>query len=295
MRWKHILLTVTIPMILFLGGCFEEDTLVPVQEYKGENYKVAEPPAFKSTIEKSGEIAEKNKGKVIAAVKKYYLTEFKTKVKVHNLVEASNGVVAYTESVGEPHFYSSVEVSIDTKKNEVKTDEIIVEDYLIESAINSGLYVMAYEEEFARLDELFEEIAQHQPIVGLNMEVVQNTYGYDYETPYYYVKVHENSLAEAYLENPNINKEEVRSLIEKEEFDSENNVAVVINLHMEEPDVEPDESIYDDIYERIEQAKGIPAGSYHLKLYSNYISQFYAIGDDSDSIDKTGGNPIIKK
>lgn len=295
MRWKHTLITVTIPIILFLGGCFEEDTLVPVQEYKGENYKVAEPPAFRSTIEKSGEIAEENKGKVIAAVKKYYLTEFKTKVKVHNLVKASNGVVAYTESVGKPHFYSSVRVPIDTKTNKVKTDKIIAEDYQIESAINSGLYVMAYEEVFARLDVLFEEIAQHYPIVGLNMEVVRNTYGYNYQTPYYYLKVHEDSLAEAYVENPDINKEEVRALIEMEEFDSENNVAVVIYLHMEEPDVEPDENIYDDIHERIEQAKGIPAGRYRLKLYNNQISQFYATGDDSDSINKTGGNPIIKK
>src|SRR5699024_9112162 len=134
----------------------------------------------------------------------------------------------------------------------VKTDSVWSQEGQVESAIRSGLYVMAYEEEFAKLDEFLEGIEAEYPVVGMNIEVAENTQGNGYNTPYYFPKTSFKSMYEKYLENPKITKEELRTYIEDEGFIPSEMSRVAIRFHMKESGVEPDEEVYDEIYNRIE-------------------------------------------
>src|SRR5690625_5945704 len=54
----------------------------------------------------------------------------------------------------------------------LKTDQVWSQEGQVESALRGSLYVMAFEEEFANLDDYLEEIEEKYPIVGERIEKI---------------------------------------------------------------------------------------------------------------------------
>ncbi len=229
------------------------------------------------------------------AVEEFFLNDYKTEVKVHNIVSAIDGVSVFVESIGEPHYYAFAIVPVDVRNEVVKTDAVWSQEGQVESAIRSGLYVMAYEEEFAKLDAFLEEIEDEYPVVGMNIEVAENTQGNGYNTPYYFTKATFDPMYDKYLKKPEITKEEIRMFLKEEGFMPSGMTRVAIRFHMKDSDTEPDEVIYDEIYSKLEDLQGIPKGRYSLILNDNYIDKTSAIGEKDNTINKTSPNRLEKK
>ena len=268
---------------------YEKENYVSVQEYTGEGF------TLRNANPKTGEIAEANREKLEKAVKDFFLEDYKTEVKVHNIVSAMDGVSVFVESIGEPHFYAFAIVPVDVENEVVKTDSVWSQEGQVESAIRSGLYVMAYEEEFAKLDEFLEGIEAEYPIVGMNIEVAAKTHGNGYHTPYYFSKATFDPMYEEYSRNSEITREDLRTFLEDNGFQPFGMARVSIRFYMEESNSKPDENIYDEIYSKLEKIQGIPKGHYTLILNDNYIDRTSAIGEKENTIDKTSPNRIEKK
>jgi len=267
---------------------YEQENYVPIQEYTGEGF------TLRDANPKTGEIAEENREEVVTAVEDFFKNKYKTEVDVHNIVSAVDGVSVFVESVGEPHFYSFAIVPIDVKNKEVKVDQVWSQEGQVESALNSGLYVMAYEEEFVKLDAYLASVEERFPVVGMNIEVAENTQGNGYNTPYYFPKALFDSMYEFYLENPTITKKELRAFLDGNNFNPAGMARIAIRFHMEDPNIEPDEEIYDEIYAEIEALEEIPSGRYSITLNDNYIDRRHAIGEKDNTIDKTSPDRIMK-
>src|SRR5699024_5330436 len=106
------------------------------------------------------------------------------------------------ESIGEPHFYSYAIVPIDVENEVVKTSDVWTQEEEAELAITSGLYVMAFKQQFDKLDKLLEKIAEKHSLVGERIEMKANTQGNGYNTSYYFVTSGLTTLFELYHENP---------------------------------------------------------------------------------------------
>src|SRR5690625_136012 len=96
---------------------YDPNHYAPIQEYTGEGY------ALEGACEETGEIANEHREEVEKAVEDFFENEYKTEIKVHNIVSAKDGVSVFVESIGEPHFYSFAIVPVDIKNKEVKTDQ----------------------------------------------------------------------------------------------------------------------------------------------------------------------------
>src|SRR5699024_1400673 len=129
---------------------------------------------------KNGEIAEANRDQVEEAVEQYFLENYKTEVKVQNIVSAKDGVSVFVESIGKPHFYSLAIVPIDAVNEVVGVDKVWYLQGEIEGVINSSLYVIAFQEEFDNLDKYREDIANKYSLRGIKMEVIAKTAGNGY-------------------------------------------------------------------------------------------------------------------
>src|SRR5690625_4215402 len=168
---------------------YEQENYVPIQEYTGEGF------TLRDANPKTGEIAEENREEVVTAVEGFFKNQYKMEVDVHNIVSAVDGVSVFVESVGEPHFYSFAIVPIDIKNEEVKTDQVWSQEGQVESALRGSLYVMAFEEEFAKLDEYLESITNEYPIVGTSLKVIANIKGNGYTTTYYFISTFDDIFA----------------------------------------------------------------------------------------------------
>src|SRR5690625_1213560 len=142
---------------------YEQENYVPIQEYTGEGF------TLRDANPKTGEIAEENREEVVTAVEDFFESKYKTEVNVHNIVSAVDGVSVSVESVGEPHFYSFAIVPIHLENKEVKTDQVWSQEGQVEGALRGSLYVMAFEEEFAKLDDYLEGVQEEHPIVGMKI------------------------------------------------------------------------------------------------------------------------------
>src|SRR5690625_4037348 len=181
---------------------YDPNHYAPIQEYTGEGY------ALEGACEETGEIVNEHREEVEKAVEDFFENEYKTEIKVHNIVSAKDGVSVFVESIGEPHFYSFAIVPVDIKNKEVKTDQVWSQEGQVEGALRGSLYVMAFEEEFAKLDDYLASVEERFPVVGMNIEVAENTQGNGYNTPYYFPKALFDPMYEFYLENPTITKGE---------------------------------------------------------------------------------------
>ncbi|MFJ7827802.1 DUF1672 family protein [Psychrobacillus sp. NPDC096623] len=265
------------------------ENLVSVQDYNGEGYALRDG-------EETDKIAEANREDIEVAVKKFFSEKYKTEVIVHNLVGAVDGVSVFVESLGEPHFHAFAIVPIDVKSKTVNTDGVWSQEGQVENALSGGLYAMAYEKEMATLDSFVNNIAKEYPVVGKTKEAVDKTDS-GYSTPFYYLNFFTDvfgQLNSMYLENQNLSKEQLRSFLDENKFETEA-VKITINLFMKESNVDPDKEIYSKIVSEIEGMEGLPRGAYTLLLHDNLINSKYGSGSKNNSIEETTINEIIKE
>ncbi|GAF65398.1 hypothetical protein BTS2_2296 [Bacillus sp. TS-2] len=267
--------------------------LVPVQEYTGEGYR------FRDSVEENLEVAEQHREEVETAVQEWFLDKHKTEVKINNLVSVIDGVAVFVESVGKPDFYTYVIVPIDLKNKEIRTNGIWRSEGQVEIAIKGGLYAMAFEEEFANLDQYFESASQEYGITGLTKEATENVMGKGYTTPYYFVSPIGDTFKELYrkyIKNPEVTMENLDEFFEEyNEHYSAEHILFGINIYMEEAGQDPDQEVLDQIANDLEKMEGIPRGEYGIYFHDNDIDQRNAIGSQGNSIERGHNNKIFKE
>ncbi|WP_079529591.1 DUF1672 family protein [Halobacillus hunanensis] len=308
MKHKKKILALTIGISLLIGGCGVSESgnnqngdnnstegeqnkniYASVQDYTGQGYTL-------KSGEKTDEIAEDHREEIDKAVKEFFMEEYKTEVKVHNTVGAVDGASVFVESVGEPHFYTFAVVPIDTEKGKVLTDQVWAQEGQVEAAIRGGLYGLIFEEGLQKLDNYLKEFTSKHPVVGVQEEKNENVGGAGYMTPYYYITIFGESfdpLYKMYLENPDRSKEEwVNALNEKSVNPDEYNIT--IQLFMEEPNVDPDKEIFNQIVSDLENMNGLPPASYSVYLNDNRIHKSSGTGTQDNSLVRSNPNYIIK-
>ncbi|WP_172373585.1 DUF1672 family protein [Sporosarcina jiandibaonis] len=269
---------------------YEKENFVRIQDYKGEGFEL------RGSLKETGEIAQNNLEDIEIAVQDFFKEKYKTDVTVHNIVSAADGVSVFVESVGEPHFYTFAIVPVDVKNKEVKTDSVWSQEGQVENAIQSGLYAMAYDQKFQKLDEYFNKLVKEYPVVGRPLEVIENVRADGYATPYYYMStVGETfeSILEMYLENPNISKEDIMAYFHHNEFDTKYAI-ITVYLFMEEADAEPDNEIFSAIVSDLNELEGIPRGEYTVLLNDNLVDKRRGIGTKDNTL-RTDKDKIIKE
>ena len=215
---------------------------------------------------------------------------------IHNFVSAADGVSVFVESVGEPHFYTFAVVPVDVKNKEVKTDSVWSQDGQVENAIQSGLYAMAFDSKFQKLDEYFNKLVDDYPVVGRPMEVIENVRADGFATPYYYMSTAGETfetILDMYLENPKISKEDIMSYFHHNEFDTKFAI-ITVYLFMEEANTEPDNEIFTRIVSDLNKLDGIPRGEYTVLLNDNLVDKRTGIGTKDNTL-RTDKEKIIKE
>ncbi|CAN7193332.1 DUF1672 family protein [Rossellomorea sp. LjRoot5] len=182
-----------------------KDQFISIQEYKGEEF------ALNNGME-TDKVAESHREEVVKAVETFFLDEYHTPVKVHNLVGNEDGVTIYVESVGIPFIHTYAVVPIDVENNTVLADQVFSLEGEVENAITSGVYGCVFEDEFARLNDLLKEITKKQALSGKTPEAINNTKSFGYGNEYYFVSVFDMELSdrivEMYLQNTQYSKED---------------------------------------------------------------------------------------
>ncbi|MGG1686639.1 DUF1672 family protein [Pseudalkalibacillus sp. NRS-1564] len=317
MTKKRLLLTGILCSALLLGGCsaltnsndetgkeneqkaekkteeemIEDKYFVSVQDYTGKEYTL-------DNGEETDKIAEENRDEVERAIKKYFKEEYKTEVKVHNIVGAIDGATVFVESVGKPHFYSYAIIPIDKDKKEVDSEGVWSQEGQIDAAILSGLYAWIYEDEFKKLDHYLDEKVKEYPIVSISEKANQNGAGNYHTTPYYKLVIYggivQEKLLDEYLNNTDRSKEEWVSMLEGESINPAM-VSVLIQLYMEEPDVEPDKEIFDEMVSDLSDMDGLPVAKYSFLLHDNTIDKTNAQNNKENTLERKAPNYIIKE
>ncbi|MEK5520321.1 hypothetical protein B5V89_12440 [Heyndrickxia sporothermodurans] len=284
-KGRKLSIGLLLSISLMLGGCSfinsqtnnkkaeEDEIFMPVQDYIGQGFSF-------DNGEKTGEFAKKHREEIIKVVDQFFKKEYGLEVTPHNLVGAKNAVVVFVESKQEPYFHTSVVVGVDVKNNKI-SDDVFAYEGSVEGAIMSGLYVMAYEKEFKKLDEFCEMIAKKYPVVGMRQEAVNNTMDTGYATPFFYTSTLNNYFPkayDAYMKDHNISKKELRQLIYEQKFedgyDSESDtVDISLSFYVNKVRSLPDEKMANKVINEFKREMGFPPGNYGIFIESNEINK----------------------
>ncbi|MBF2507804.1 DUF1672 family protein [Listeria welshimeri] len=273
--------------LLLLGGCFNlnekteqekaQEGTTPVQDYVGQGFSFVDG-------DKSAERVKKHEEEIKQEVINYIKTKYKTDVKANNVVPARNGVVVIVESEAPIQFTTSVIVKfILNKKDEIGSGTS--NEGEIEQAIIGGLYAKVYEEEFKNLDEVSEKLAKKYDLEGYTQDALEKTSPHGYQGKYYFVTLGFSdylSVYNAYLANPEISTDDLRALFIKDDPTSKN-MSIPIAFFSKE-DKLPEQKLADDLAEELKQEKGLPKGSYDIRVYKNHIVNRVGL-PDGESID----------
>lgn len=273
------------------GNPYERDNYVSITSYDGQGFTLRESnPKVKKII-------EKEEAAITRAVEAYFQAEYNIPIEVHNIAAAKDAASVFVGSTEAPYFYSFAIVEVNLRSKEVKTSNIWTEEGAVEGAIGGGLYAMAYEEEFAALDAMLEDLAEAYPIVGSPQKVIERVKGNGYTTAYYFISPFGDVFREAYNmyeENPDRPIEEWRALFESRLIE-DGNVSFGVEFYMEEEGAEPSEEIFSIIEEKIRESDDIPRGEYFLFLNDHYIDKRRGIGKKENTIELPGAETIMKK
>ncbi|MBC1571742.1 DUF1672 family protein [Listeria sp. FSL L7-1426] len=269
---KKIILSLSATLFL-LSGCFNmnEQTAeekaqkgtTPVQNYVGQGYSFVDG-------NKSAERVRKHEEKIKQEAINYMKDTYKTEVKVNNVVPARNAAVVMVEGVKPIQFHTSVIVGkVINKEGEwlARSNEGEVE-----KAIIGGLYAKAYEAEFRHLDTFAKKLAKENDLLGLRDEAIDKTAAEGYTSNHYFIvamDVYYPSVYNAYLANQGISAEELRKLFQKDDPMYER-VSIPMEFYSKENTL-PKQKIADDLAEKLKQEKGLPKGSYDIRVYKNSI------------------------
>ncbi|WP_181294667.1 DUF1672 family protein [Heyndrickxia sporothermodurans] len=243
----------------------QDEIFMPVQDYTGQGFSF-------DNGEKTGEFAKKHREEIIKVVDQFFKKEYGLEVTTHNLVGAKNAVVVFVESKKEPYFHTSVVVGVNIENNKI-SDDVFAYEGSVEGAIMSGLYVMAYEKEFKKLDEFCEMIAKKYPVVGMRQEAVNKTMDTGYSTPFYYTSTLASDFPkafDAFTNHHQISKAELRNIINRKKFDKED-FLVTLTFYMEEKQGQPSKEMVKEIINLFKKTKGLPPGNYGITLRSNEL------------------------
>ncbi|MBF2362853.1 DUF1672 family protein [Listeria marthii] len=269
---KKIILSLSATLFL-LSGCFNmnEQTAeekaqkgtTPVQNYVGQGFSFVDG-------NKSAERVRKHEEKIKQEAINYMKDTYKTEVKVNNVVPARNAAVVMVEGVKPIQFHTSVIVGkVINKEGEwlARSNEGEVE-----KAIIGGLYAKAYEAEFRHLDTFAKKLAKENDLLGLRDEAIDKTAAEGYTSNHYFIvamDVYYPSVYNAYLANQGISAEELRKLFQKDDPMYER-VSIPMEFYSKENTL-PKQKIADDLAEKLKQEKGLPKGSYDIRVYKNSI------------------------
>ena len=302
MSRNHFKCIYLLLVILILGGCSllnestqnnekdntnADDVYVPVQEYTGEEYAL---PNGKKT----GKIANENRDVIEKAIKEFFIEEYKTEVKVHNIVGNVDGATVFVESIGEPHFYTYAIIPIDKKSETIITNAIWTIENVVEHAIMTGIYAHVEKEKFQNLTNYLEDFSQENGLTGLNKEALKaGANGFSNE--YLFVGIRDykffQNVLESYLNAPNKTIEEWQSILKIESI-SPTSIMIAIDLYMTNPDEEPDSEVFDKLLKEIEELENIPKGYYGISIHDNNIHKTRAIGNKENSLES---DDLLKK
>ncbi|GAB3806954.1 DUF1672 family protein [Virgibacillus kimchii] len=306
---KQAFLLCAMMIPIFLGGCisgadnnentendylqddYEKENYVSIQDYTGEGYTLYD------ANEEYGEIAEENRDTVVAAVEQYFLDNYSAEVEVHNIVSTMDGVTVFVESIGEPYFNTFAIVPINLQNEEIRTDSVWSREGQVEFAIKGGLYAMAFEEKFAKLNDYLEGVTEEYDVLGTPIEVVRNVQAHGHSTSYYFISGAGdtfNKLYEEYERNPEITKQELEEFFEANPVEPRY-LNVRIDFYMKEQDTEPDEEIFNQIVSDIEEMEGIPTGGYGVFLHDNYIDKSRGSGKKNNTLETLANEKIMKE
>ncbi|KYC69068.1 hypothetical protein B4099_0821 [Heyndrickxia coagulans] len=185
----------------------EASAYMPVQDYTGQGYSF-------DNGEETGEFAKQHRNEIIEKVKQYFKQKYHLDITVHQIYGATDAAVVFAESKKDPKFHTSVIVGIDLENK--KIGNVGAYEGSVEGAITTGLYVMAYEKEFQKLDDFCTAITKEYPVIGRTKEAVDNTVDSGYATPYYYLNTTHLEFLKSYksfLNNPKINGQSLKKLI----------------------------------------------------------------------------------
>ena len=270
---------------------YEKENYVRVQDYTGEGFKL------RDSKEKNGEIARNQQEVVEKGVKDFFLKNYRTEVKINNIVSAVDGAVVYVESVKEPKFHTFAIVPVNSKNKTVSINRIWSLEGEVESSLATGLYVLAFQDEFQKLDNYLQDVVDNHPVVGMSEEMITNIGGEGYLSPYYFMSpfgdAYDQLVAE-YLENPEMSSEEVRDFLNNHSNELYK-INITIELFMEDEYTSPDQQILDEVAANIEEMDGIPAGEYSIFIHDNYIDKKRGVGFKENTLERTNPNKIRKE
>ncbi|MBC6181403.1 DUF1672 family protein [Listeria welshimeri] len=271
--------------LLLLGGCFNlnekteqekaQEGTTPVQDYVGQGFSFVDG-------DKSEELVKRDEEKIKQEAINYVKNTYKTDVKVNNVVPARNAAVVMVECEEPIQFHTSVIVGkVINKEGEWLTRSNEGE---VEKAIVGGLYAKAYEAEFQRLDTFAEKLAKENNLLGLRNEAIDKTAAEGYTSNHYFIvamDVYYPSVYNAYLANQGISAEELRKLFEKDDPKYEH-VSVPMEFYSKENNL-PEQKLADDLAEELKQEKGLPKGSYDIRVYKNSIVNRVGLPDGDNA------------
>lgn len=273
-----------------VGEAYREENYVPVQDYVGEGYMLAPDHG-------SDAIAERHRDEIEQAVKQFLKEQYKTEVKVHNIVGTTEAAAVYVESIGEPHFYTSVIVPIDMENETVEVDEVWSWEGDVEQAIATGLLAMIYDEEFAVLENYLEEIISESVVIGRTIEATERAGGSNYTKSSYNLNAYLSPFKELvnfYLENPAQSKEEWKTYAADLYYEPWQ-LIVSIDLFMSTKGSEPDEGLLDKIAWDIEKMDGLLRAKYVINLHDNFIDRIKGRGNKENSLERGTNDTLIKE
>jgi Protein of unknown function (DUF1672) len=270
-----------------------KNQFVSVQEYIGEGYTL-------KSGEETDNIAEENREEVEKAVKDFFFKEYKTDVKVHNIVGNVDGATVFVESTDPLHFYTYAVIPIDQSNEKNLSDSVFSQEGQVESAITEGLYRKVFHDEFERLDDYLKKIVEEEPVTGRTIESLQNVGGSGYMTPYYFLSssvVNNEAIKpvyDLYMKDPQVSIEKLRSVCNEQAFDP-TKFEVVINLFMKDEDADPDEKVFNKVVSDIESMGDIPSGTYSIFVNDNTVHKQSFEGVKGNSLEKTTPDEIVKE
>ena len=273
-----------------VGEAYREENYLPVQEYIGEGFTLA--PDYGTDA-----IAESHKDEVEKAVEKFFKDNYKTDIKVHNIVGTTDAASVFVESIGEPHFYTLAIIPVDVKNETVETERVWSLEGEIEQAIITGLLAMIYDEEFAVLNDYLKKLANENLVAGKRIEALANVGANKHATPYYRLNSSIEpfqDLLDAYFENPNRALEGWKTLAEVLSYNPDE-ISIAIDLFMPEKDVDPSDELINRIASDIRAMNGLPHAEYVIYLHDNFVDKTSGRGDKDNSLDWDNPEIIISE
>ncbi|MGD7008869.1 DUF1672 family protein [Metabacillus sp. 84] len=302
MKVTYSVLSIGLSLILLTGGCSSlerlesnsnkqvnkgegtgasDQNVIGVQDYTGEGLVL---PNSKG----NNKISPEKKKEIEKAVKNYFISNYKTKIILHNIVGNQDGFTAFVESTDEPKFHTYAIVS--TNADNVKTLK-----GQVENGIEGGLYAIIYKDKIRELKRYLTNVKNSYQITGRRTEAINNTSTSGFTTQDFYITPLDESLenlGKQYIENPQSTMEKVNSM---KHYDIDpSNLLITIQLYMKEENVKPDIDVLNKVVEGLKKSNNLPPGNYVVYLNGNKIYKDTGTGSEENQLQSKDGTIIIK-